>query len=111
MSPRPEKIIKVGSKTIKIKSPINGYIAGVDNRSVGLIARTAGAPFEKGAGLNIIGKRGMHVKKGDIIVEIFAEKANRLKAAHDIAMKNPPIAIEGMLLERIGRSGSLEPFG
>ncbi|MHA1861154.1 MAG: AMP phosphorylase [Candidatus Ranarchaeia archaeon] len=99
---KPEDI-PVGPKKISVKSPINGFIAGVDNRCVGLIARTAGAPLEKGAGLNIIGKRGMYVKKGDTILEIFAEKASKLKAAHDIAMKNPPITIEGMLLERIGK--------
>ena len=99
--------IPVGNHTIDIKSPINGFIAGVDNRSIGLIARTAGAPFDKGAGLCITGKRGMHVKKGETIITIYSEKASQLNAAHDIAMKNPPIIIEGMLLERIGQGSQL----
>ncbi len=101
---KPEDI-PIGDNRIEISSPITGYVSGVDNRSVGMIARTAGAPFEKGAGLMIHCKRGSHVKKGHPILEIFAPSASRLEAAHDMAIKNPPISNDGMLLERIGKTG------
>ena len=46
-------------------------------------------------------KRGGYVKKGEPLMKIYAESANKLDEAILVANKTNPITIEGMLLKRI----------
>jgi len=97
---KPEEI-PVGDKKEVIRSPASGYVAQVFNQRINEIARAAGAPADKGAGLRIMMKEGKKVEKGDPIIEIYAEHENKLDHAVSIARQRPPIRIEGMLLEKI----------
>jgi AMP phosphorylase len=93
--------IPIGRCKAVLKSPINGFIVNVDNRAINLIARRAGNPHEKGAGIMLTGKRGFKVNRGDVIMEIYAERTSKLNDAKNLAEKLNPVLIEGMLLERI----------
>jgi len=83
-----------------IEAPCDGYVTDVSNSAITKIARAAGAPKEKGAGVIVHYKRGHKVKKGEPILEIYAERESKLSEAYSLAIKLSPITIEGMLLYR-----------
>ncbi|MBS7643974.1 AMP phosphorylase [Candidatus Bathyarchaeota archaeon] len=97
---KPEDL-QVGQHKISIYSPCDGYVTEVDNSAISAIARMAGAPVDKGAGLVLYGKRGRYVKKDDVILEIYAERSTKLSEAYNLAVQKKPITIEGMLLHRV----------
>ncbi len=94
---KPEDI-SVGEKTVDIFSPVDGYVVAVDNEAITLIARTAGAPADKGAGVRIYHKAGHRVRKGEKILTIYSSSSVRLAEAEALARRLNPIRIEGMLL-------------
>jgi len=97
---KPEDI-PIGEHRVRIEAPCDGYITDVSNESIKKIARAAGAPIDKGAGIILYGKRGYKVKRGDPILEICAEREAKLSEAYALAMKLQPVTVEGMLLHRI----------
>jgi AMP phosphorylase len=92
--------IPVGDKTFTLTAKKEGAVEVVFNKTIVKIARTAGAPKDKGAGVYLHKKRGEVVKEGDPIITIYAEKEWKLDNAIDIAMQESPIQITGMILER-----------
>lgn len=95
--------LPVGDKKEVILSTQEGYVTQIDNDRINEIARAAGAPRDKGAGVRVLLKEGRKVDKNDPILEIYGEHEVKLEDALAIAMRRSPIRIEGMLLERIGR--------
>jgi len=81
---KPEDI-PVGDKKVKIHSARGGFVLWINNSDIIKLARTAGAPKDKGAGIVIHKKIGDKVKKGDILFEIYAEKAYKLNRALKLA--------------------------
>jgi AMP phosphorylase len=77
---KPEDI-PVGEKSIKVKSNKSGRVLWINNHFITRMARIAGAPNNKGAGILLHKKLADKVKKGDILFEIFAEKNYNLKRA------------------------------
>ncbi len=100
--------IPVGDHTYKLTADADGYITLVDNTSIADIARAAGAPYDKGAGLVIYQKQGYKVKAGDVLIKIFAERTTRLTEAIALANSRPPVMIEGMLLKSYPDLGGSE---
>jgi AMP phosphorylase len=84
-----------------ITAPADGYISRIYNSSINDIARAAGSPRYKGAGVRLYAKMGYAVKKGEPVVEIFAERESNLKDAVAVIARKPPFLIEGMLLEEL----------
>jgi len=41
------------------------------------------------------------VKKGDVLLEIYAEQESKLAEAYNVALRTKPVTVEGMLLYRI----------
>jgi len=97
---KPEEI-PVGDKRYTITSPADGYISSINNSSINAIAKAAGSPRCKGAGVKLYAKMGYAVKKGDPVIEIFAERESDLREAQAVIARKPPFLIEGMLLEEI----------
>jgi AMP phosphorylase len=93
--------IQVGQYTADIFASADGYVIEFDNKWIIEIARLAGAPNDKGAGVSIHKKMGESVKKGDPILTIYAEKEFKLETALTTAQRTNPIVVEGMLLRRI----------
>ncbi len=91
--------IPVGDKHIVITSPIDGYITSISNYAIRSIARAAGAPVDKGAGVLLHVKAGHVVKKDQPIMEIFAERSVKLAEAQSLFYTLKPVVIEGMLLD------------
>ncbi len=79
----------------------SGYIHSINNKDVVAIAKAAGAPNDKGAGLMIYLKKGQRVEAGEKLFTIYADNEAKLRRAKETAMKYPPMDIEGMLLKRV----------
>jgi AMP phosphorylase len=90
----------IGEHRTHIEAPSDGYITHVDNSAIAAVARTAGAPVDKGAGVIIHAKRGHKVRRGEPIMEIVAERATKLSDALSLALRLKPMTVEGMLLNQ-----------
>jgi AMP phosphorylase len=99
--------IQIGDKKEILTAPASGYIKRIFNKKINEIAKAAGAPHDKGAGIKLILKEGRKVEKGEPLLEIYAEHESKLDDALDIAKRDPPIKIEGILLETISRTSRI----
>lgn len=100
---RPEDIV-IGEHIYDFCAYDDGYVKSISNDLVNKIARAAGAPKFKGAGIKLYVKEGHKVSKGSPLMKIYAEKEENLTNALKIIEENKsPIYIESMLLDRIGR--------
>ncbi len=93
--------IPIGKYQYDILAKEGGYISIVSNKSIVKIARAAGAPRDKGAGILLHRKKSEKVEKGEKIFTIYADSKVKLEEAVKIAKSLAPLQIEGMLLERI----------
>jgi len=91
--------IEVGDKIYTLKSNAEGVVVAVSNKAIMKIARAAGAPKDKGAGVYVHRKRGEVVKAGDPLLTIYAEKEWKLDNAIEVAKFERPIVVSGMILE------------
>ena len=83
---RPQDI-PIGSHHVQIRSKVAGKVWWMNNKGIIQIARAAGAPKDKGAGVQLHKKLGDHVKKGDILFEIFSEQTFKMNMAIGVANK------------------------
>ena len=95
--------IRIGKYKLEVLSTKSGYVHSIKNKDIVAIARAAGAPSDKGAGLLIFRKKGQRVEKGTVLMEIYADVETKCQRAKDLAIKLMPIEIEGMLIEKVTR--------
>ena len=67
------KVFKLGRLTHDVHSTKSGVVAGIDNLLMANIARFAGAPMDKGAGVDLFKKLGDKVKCGESLYRIYSE--------------------------------------
>jgi AMP phosphorylase len=101
--------IEVGDKQAEIIAEKEGRVLWINNRNLAQVAREAGAPKDRGAGIILKVKLGKRVKKGDALFEIYAERTTKLNAAIKLAEKLQPIGLskkleERMLIDRIPKT-------
>jgi len=102
---KPEDI-EVGNETAEIRSEETGSVQWINNRAIAQIAREAGAPKTKGAGVLLRKKLGDKVTKGDILYKIYSGSVQKLESAVLLAQKLNPFGVTGkfgekMLVDRI----------
>jgi len=97
---KPEDI-SVGKYKFTMTSHTDGAVTHVDNAALTLIAKAAGAPEDKTAGIYLHAKTGYRVRKGDPLITIYSGSKGRLSEAMDLAAKYAPIVVESMLLKLI----------
>ncbi len=73
-----KKIVGVGRFSYDVKSKKAGVVKSIDNKLVSKIARLAGAPKDKGAGIYFYAKIGDNIRKNDKIFTIYAENKHKL---------------------------------
>ena len=98
--------IGVGDKKETVTTDMDGEVLWLNNEDLVRIAKEAGAPKEKGAGVMLRAKLGDHVKKGDALFDVYAERATRLEATLKLAADLHPIGLsrrpeDRMLISRI----------
>jgi len=94
--------IGIGSYKAEVRSKKEGRIHHVDNRSISRIARAAGAPKNKGAGVILHVKEGDKVNAGDVLFEIIAESETKLSMALEVAEKLEAVEMQKVILGRYG---------
>lgn len=102
---KPEDI-RIGDKCAEVTVDNDGDVLWINNQHIAQIARAAGAPKEKGAGVKLKVKLGEHVRKGAVLFEIYAERNTMLEAALKLAETLKPFGVgkkwkEQMLIDRI----------
>jgi AMP phosphorylase len=93
--------IKIGEYKFDFITNSGGYIAEIRNKHLVKIARAAGSPKDKGAGIIIKKKGGDKVEKGEVLFTICADNERKLESAKSLAQRLFPINIEGMILQKI----------
>lgn len=93
--------VRVGKYREKVFSANGGYVTHIVNTAIVQIARAAGAPKDKGAGILLHIGKGEKVEKGSVLFEIYADSEYKLEQSLKIATQMQPVVLEGMLLKRI----------
>ena len=102
---KPEDI-EVGNKVVDVSSKETGRVQWINNRAMAQIAREAGAPKTKGAGVLLKKKLGDKVIKGDVLYQIYSGSVQKLESALLLAQNLNPVGTTGkfgekMLIDRI----------
>jgi AMP phosphorylase len=95
--------IEIGENCDDLLAPNSGYVVAFFNKRLVELARMAGAPSDKKAGVIIHKKMGEQVKKGEPLITICSSSDWELESAMKDAKRAMPIVVEGMLLERYPR--------
>ena len=96
--------LPIGQYTYDVKSERDEQIFHIDNKVISKIARIAGAPRDKGAGVYVDKIRGDHVMKGDKLFTIYAESETKLSFAIKALEDLEPIEFRKMLLGMMNSS-------
>jgi AMP phosphorylase len=75
--------LKVGKFQYKVKSPRNGKVLEINNKSISKIARLAGAPEDKEAGIYLNIKLKDKIKRNQILMTIYSNSKDKLNNAKD----------------------------
>jgi len=102
---KPEDI-PIGSNFASIKSDMDGKVLWIKNHAIVSIARLAGAPKDKGAGIYLNAKMGNSVRKDSILFTIYSSNYSKLNEAVKAAEELKPVVVgkqfeEKMLLDRV----------
>ena len=87
------KRIKLAKLKHNILAKKSGTILEIDNKKINSLARVAGCPLDKSAGLYLHFHVGDKIKKGEKILTIYAESKQRLKQAINFCREIKPIRI------------------
>ncbi|GBF36329.1 MAG TPA: AMP phosphorylase [Methanothermococcus okinawensis] len=95
--------VELGKYFEVIPSPKDGYVVSISNKAITNIAKEAGAPMDKKAGVLLYVKRGSKVNKGDILYRIYSSSEERLRSAVKLARRTYPVRVEGMVIRRVSK--------
>lgn len=79
---------ELGKYRHQVHSAKSGKVVEIDNEVIAKLARTAGAPGDKGAGLYLSKKINDKVVKGDLLYTVYAHSEFKLGLAKDFLRKN-----------------------
>lgn len=89
----PDKI-KLGKFKYTYNSPKAGKITDIDNFTINKIARIAGAPKDKEAGIFLYKHEGEYVNKGEPVFTIYAKNKTKLSYARNILKEIGEIRVD-----------------
>lgn len=90
-----------GKYVEEVRAVTSGHINNIDNKAIVAIAKAAGAPNDKGAGILLAKKQGMYVNVGEVIYTIYADSQAKCLRAKELAIQYAPFGIEGMVIEKV----------
>jgi len=98
--------LPIGSHSAELLSERAGKVMWVSTENIVRIAREAGAPKDKGAGLVLKAKLGDAVHKDGVLIEIYAERSSKLSSALELAKHLSPVVLstkpaEKMVLDQV----------
>ena len=83
----------LGELVFECTAPEHGVVAGIDNFQMARIARLAGAPMDKGAGVDLLKKLGEPVERGEPLYRVHAEFPADFRFARDLAESDPGYSV------------------
>jgi thymidine phosphorylase len=99
-----ERLIEAQGRVLEVPAPgvhrfevralRAGWVSSIDCERIARIARLAGAPMDKGAGIDLLHKVGAQVRAGDPLYRIHANSETGLGFARDIAAEHPGYEID-----------------
>lgn len=95
----------IGQYKYEVKAERGGKISHIDNKTVSKIARIAGAPGDKGAGIYLYRLKGDKVEPGDLLFTIHSESEAKLEFAVKALENLEPVELQKMLLETVREIG------
>jgi thymidine phosphorylase len=87
--------VPIGSLTKEICADRDGLVAAIDCYRIARIARLAGAPTDKGAGVDLFRKAGDPVRAGEPLYRIHAEHATDFRFAMQMAETDSGFQLSG----------------
>jgi AMP phosphorylase len=104
-SVKPDEI-PIGEEVAEVRAQQAGKVLWISSDSIVQVAREAGAPKEKGAGVVLKAKLGDAVRKGSVLFQVYAERAGKLESALQLAESLQPFVLsrkpeERMLLDQV----------
>lgn len=77
-----------GEHRFEVKAANAGVVSSIDCHRIARIARIAGAPMDKGAGIDLLHKVGARVRKGEAVYRIHASTETGLGFARELALED-----------------------
>jgi AMP phosphorylase len=93
--------VPLSEMVFQINSDSTGVIDDIDTRKITKIARLAGAPADKKAGVLLLKRKGEKVSVGENLFTIYAENQQKLESAQEYAIKEKPYSFKRVILETI----------
>jgi AMP phosphorylase len=105
--------LPVGKFHDVVRSDRAGRVLWLSTDDLVRIARAAGTPKEKGAGIVLHAKLGDTVRKDGVLLEIYADRASKLSAALELAKQLQPIVLskkpeEKMILDQVPEKATVD---
>lgn len=88
----PEEI-QVGENKLDIIAERDGIVLWLNNAGINEVARAAGSPKDRGAGVLLYKKLNDKVSKGEKLLTIYAEKSRKLERAKEVFEENNVIGV------------------
>lgn len=82
-------IPELGIHKFDVCTKTDGTIVAIDCHIIARIARLAGAPMDKGAGIDLMHKVGQQVRAGEVLYRIYAHSETGLQFARELAEASP----------------------
>jgi thymidine phosphorylase len=83
----------LGALTFDVRAAEPGVVTGIDNLQIAQIARLAGAPKVKGAGVDLMRKLGEPVAVGDVLYRVYASYPADLEFARQASARTHGFSI------------------
>ncbi len=87
------EVLKAGPLTRDICATSSGLVTDINNHQLAKIARMAGAPMDKGAGVDLFKKLGDKINTGEVLYRIYAEFQSDFDFAITLANNNTGYSI------------------
>jgi AMP phosphorylase len=91
--------IPVGEYVVEVPSPQDSNYLYYESSVISQVARLAGAPSIKGAGVELVAPPGSVVKEGKILLRVVTPSKERLPLIEDFLSKNSPLVSRNMVIE------------
>jgi AMP phosphorylase len=83
--------LEISNNWLDIEAGLNGRVLWINNRAIARIAREAGTPGDKCAGILLHAKTGDQVSKGDPLLRIYGDSEQKLANAEKMCRADEPI--------------------
>jgi len=85
---RKHLIIPEAKYFYSVESPKSGVVKHIANKLIAKLARIAGTPDDKSAGIYLNVRRNNHIHKGDVLFTVYANNAKRLDYAKQFVKRH-----------------------